>query len=57
MRMSARMRLHTLLDEGSEVEIGSELEPKDVLKFRDSKNTKTACRPRRKRPVKKMRWW
>lgn len=37
MRMSARNRLHSLLDEGSLVELGSELEPKDVLKFRDSK--------------------
>lgn len=42
MRMSARMRLHTLLDEGSEVELGSELEPKDILKFKDSKNIKIA---------------
>ncbi|VTN55401.1 acetyl-CoA carboxylase subunit beta [Klebsiella pneumoniae] len=33
MRMSARNRLHSLLDEGSLVELGSELEPKDVLKF------------------------
>ncbi|AGQ32120.1 Acetyl-coenzyme A carboxylase carboxyl transferase subunit beta [Serratia liquefaciens] len=40
MRMTARMRLHTLLDEGSEVELGSELEPKDVLKFKDSKKYK-----------------
>ncbi len=37
MRMTARNRLHSLLDEGSLVELGSELEPKDVLKFRDSK--------------------
>lgn len=40
MRMSARNRLHSLLDEGSLVELGSELEPKDVLKFRDSKKYK-----------------
>ena len=40
MRMSARARLHTLLDEGSEVELGSDLEPKDVLKFKDSKRYK-----------------
>ena len=37
--MSARAR-HTLLDEGSEVELGSDLEPKDVLKFKDSKRYK-----------------
>lgn len=40
MRMGARARLHTLLDEGSEVELGSDLEPKDVLKFKDSKRYK-----------------
>jgi acetyl-CoA carboxylase carboxyl transferase subunit beta len=40
MRMSARARLHMLLDAGSEVELGSELEPKDILKFRDSKKYK-----------------
>jgi len=40
MRMSARMRLFTFMDEGSEVELGSELEPKDLLKFRDSKKYK-----------------
>lgn len=57
MRMSARNRLHSLLDEGSLVELGSELEPKDVLKFRDSKNTKTARRPLRKRRARKTRWW
>ena len=48
MRMSARNRLHSLLDEGS-VELGGELEPKDVLKFRDSKNTKTIWHLLRKR--------
>ncbi|MGL4860347.1 MAG: acetyl-CoA carboxylase, carboxyltransferase subunit beta [Enterobacteriaceae bacterium] len=37
MRMSARVRLGTFLDEGSGVELGKELEPKDMLKFRDSK--------------------
>lgn len=57
MRMSARNRLHSLLDEGSLVELGSELEPKDVLKFRDSKNIKTDWRPRRKKPARKTRWW
>lgn len=55
MRMHGRDRLHSVLDEGSLVELGSELEPKDVLKFRDSKNTKIACQLRRKRPVKPMR--
>ncbi|MBZ0344552.1 acetyl-CoA carboxylase carboxyl transferase subunit beta, partial [Salmonella enterica subsp. enterica serovar Infantis] len=40
LRMSARTRLHSLLDEGFVVELGSELAPKDVLKFRDSKTYK-----------------
>ena len=56
MRMSARNRLHSLLDEGSLVELGSELEPKDVLKFRDSKIQRPR-RPLRKRRARKTRWW
>lgn len=40
MRMAARDRLTTLFDQGSTVELGSELEPKDVLKFKDSKKYK-----------------
>lgn len=40
MRQTARRRLETFLDSGSAVEIGAELEPKDVLKFRDSKKYK-----------------
>ncbi|MEN3260600.1 acetyl-CoA carboxylase, carboxyltransferase subunit beta [Sodalis endosymbiont of Spalangia cameroni] len=40
MRMTARARLHAFLDKGSESELGSELEPKDILKFRDSKKYK-----------------
>ncbi|EKE83837.1 acetyl-CoA carboxylase, carboxyltransferase subunit beta [Idiomarina xiamenensis] len=40
MRMTARRRLESFLDSGSATEIGAELEPKDVLKFRDSKKYK-----------------
>ncbi|MCA7012600.1 acetyl-CoA carboxylase, carboxyltransferase subunit beta [Dickeya dadantii] len=40
MRLSARARLHAFLDKEGMVELGSELEPKDVLKFRDSKKYK-----------------
>lgn len=40
MRISARRRLETFLDSGSTIELGSELEPKDILKFRDSKKYK-----------------
>ncbi|MNG57156.1 Acetyl-coenzyme A carboxylase carboxyl transferase subunit beta [compost metagenome] len=40
MRIGARNRLHRLLDEGTLVELGSELEPKDALKFRDAKKYK-----------------
>ncbi|EPJ3803035.1 acetyl-CoA carboxylase, carboxyltransferase subunit beta [Morganella morganii] len=40
MRIPARTRLLTFLDEGSTTELGTDLEPKDVLKFRDSKKYK-----------------
>lgn len=40
MRISARMRLNTVLDRDSEEELGAELKPKDILKFRDSKKYK-----------------
>ena len=40
MRIHARQRLETFLDENSTTELGSELEPKDILKFRDSKKYK-----------------
>ncbi|ACZ77611.1 MULTISPECIES: acetyl-CoA carboxylase, carboxyltransferase subunit beta [Dickeya] len=40
MRLSARARLHAFLDKEGMVELGSELEPKDILKFRDSKKYK-----------------
>ncbi|MEL0608459.1 acetyl-CoA carboxylase, carboxyltransferase subunit beta [Vibrio echinoideorum] len=37
MRMSARCRLENFLDNGERTEIGSEHEPKDLLKFKDKK--------------------
>jgi acetyl-CoA carboxylase carboxyl transferase subunit beta len=37
MRIGARRRLELFFDEGSTSEIGEQLEPVDVLKFRDSK--------------------
>ncbi len=37
MRLGARDRLNLFLDSGSMVEIGENIEPVDVLKFRDSK--------------------
>ncbi|MDP5254744.1 MULTISPECIES: acetyl-CoA carboxylase, carboxyltransferase subunit beta [unclassified Vibrio] len=40
MRMKARRRLETFLDEDNRVELASELEPKDKLKFKDSKRYK-----------------
>ncbi len=40
MRISARQRLEAFLDEGNRQELGSELEPQDILKFRDSKKYK-----------------
>ncbi|HCH1471723.1 TPA: acetyl-CoA carboxylase carboxyltransferase subunit beta [Vibrio parahaemolyticus] len=40
MRMKARRRLETFFDEGNRVELGTELEPQDKLKFKDSKRYK-----------------
>lgn len=40
MRMHGRDRLNTFLDQGTTTELGSELEPRDLLKFRDSKKYK-----------------
>lgn len=40
MRLSARDRLDAFLDQGQRDEIGADLEPQDVLKFRDSKKYK-----------------
>ncbi|KID58178.1 acetyl-CoA carboxylase subunit beta [Pseudoalteromonas luteoviolacea] len=37
MRISARERLERFLDDGELVELGTEFEPQDVLKFKDSK--------------------
>ena len=40
MRIGARKRLEQLLDSGGQLELGAELEPKDVLKFKDTKRYK-----------------
>lgn len=40
MRIPARERLLRFLDENSATELGAELEPKDILKFKDSKKYK-----------------
>jgi len=40
MRISARKRLHSFLDESPLEEIGTNIEPRDFLKFRDSKRYK-----------------
>lgn len=40
MRIPARERLLRFLDENSTTELGGELEPKDILKFKDSKKYK-----------------
>ena len=37
MRIDARERLLALLDEGSSQELSADLEPKDILKFKDFK--------------------
>ncbi|NOH81942.1 acetyl-CoA carboxylase carboxyltransferase subunit beta [Vibrio sp. RE86] len=40
MRMKARRRLETFLDENNRVELADDLEPQDKLKFKDSKKYK-----------------
>ena len=40
MHIPARVRLYHFLDEGSDVELGSDLAPKDILKFKDTKKYK-----------------
>jgi len=40
LRISARNRIELFLDQGERVEIGAELEPQDILKFKDSKRYK-----------------
>ena len=40
MHIPARVRLYRFLDEGSDVEIGAELAPKDILRFKDTKKYK-----------------
>lgn len=40
MRISARVRLESFLDEENREEIGAEIQPVDILKFRDSKRYK-----------------
>ncbi len=40
MRVNARERLNQFLDADNRVELGAELEPQDLLKFRDSKKYK-----------------
>ena len=37
MRISARARINSFLDQGDRKELGGDLEPQDVLKFKDSK--------------------
>lgn len=40
MRLSARARLNHFLDQSDRVELGGDLEPQDILKFKDSKRYK-----------------
>lgn len=40
MRIASRTRLHTLFDKSSAIELGVELEPNDILKFKDCKKYK-----------------
>ena len=56
LRMSARERLKSFLDEGHQVEIGANIESVDPLKFKDQKNTKTATATLRKKLKRRTPW-
>lgn len=53
MRIDARERLLALLDKDSSQELSAELEPKDILKFKDLKNIKIGFPQHKKKRVKK----
>ena len=55
--LSARERLNLLLDEQGREEIGAQIKPVDILKFKDSKNTPSASPPRASSPAKTMPLW
>lgn len=57
MRIGARRRLESFLDEDGREEIGADLEPVDVLRFKDKKNTGIASTRLRKLREKRMLWW
>ena len=40
MRIGARLRLQSFLDQGDQLEIGVQVQPEDPLKFKDSKRYK-----------------
>lgn len=40
LRISARRRIEIFLDEGNQLELGEDIKPKDILKFRDLKKYK-----------------
>ncbi len=40
MRISARQRIESFLDQGERIELGAEFEPQDILKFKDTKRYK-----------------
>lgn len=54
MHIRARVRLDSFLDKEGRVEIAGELEPKDILRFKDLRNIKTDLLLLRKNLAKKM---
>lgn len=54
MRIGARLRLDKFLDVDNRVELAAELEPQDVLKFKDSKRYKDRISAAQKPAMKKM---
>ncbi len=54
-RIGARRRLELFLDKDGRQEIGGELEPIDILKFKDSKNIKIVSLRLKRALTRKMR--
>ena len=55
MRIDARRRLDIFLDESPRIELATDVEPIDRLKFKDTKK-KIDCLKHKKILVKKMLW-
>ena len=56
LRISARRRIDIFLDKEGREELGADIAPNDVLKFKDLKSTRIAWPQRERQPVRRMHW-